>query len=211
MAFQFNNENSGCRAVEPLLADYLENALSARQIWEVEKHLTACPACTQLSQQMQATVHILRSADRYDTGDDFMAKLHARLDEVEPMRDTAQNSLGTRQGMGVFGVQGSSLRDRVQNALDGLRSGMRAWHLPALATGLAAATLLLVVHGNMTVTPTKEAPPIVTKRTAPSEDLSRQVALVASNPFDDPVAAKAEVDGANGENHVENNGATANF
>jgi len=211
MAFQFNNTNSGCRSVEPLLADYLENALSAREIWEVEKHLTACPACTQLSQQMQATVQILRTADRYDTGDDFMAKLHARLDEVEPMRDTAQNSLGTRQGMGVFGVQGRSLRERVQNGMDNLRSGMRSWHLPALATGLAAATLLLVVHGNTPVTPSKVVPPTIIARTPPSEDLSRQVALVASNPFDDPVAAKAEVDGANGENHTENNGATANF
>ena len=211
MAFQFNNENSGCRSVEPLLADYLENALSARTSWEVEKHLTACRTCTQVFEQMQATVQILHSADRYDTGDDFMAKLHARLDEVEPMRDTAQNSLGARQGMDILRLRGRSIRDRAQSGLVSLRSAMRSWHLPALATGLAAATLILVVHGNMPVTPTKVIPPIVSLHTAPSEDLSRQVALVASNPFDDPVAAKAEVDGASGENHNENNGATANF
>lgn len=180
--------------MEPLLSDYLENALSAREVWEVEKHLAACKACTQLSHQMQATVHILRSADRYDTGDDFMAKLHARLDELEPEP-----------------TRGGSLRDAAQNWLVSLRAGGRGWHVPALTAGFAAAALILLVHGNLSVAPPKAAPPAVAEHVAPSEDLSRQVAFVASNPFDDPVAAKAEVDGASGESHTDSSGANANF
>jgi anti-sigma factor RsiW len=194
MSYQFNNDDTMCRKVEPLLSDYLDNALSAREVWEVEKHLTACPACTQLSQQMQATVHVLRNADRYDTGDDFMAKLHARLDDLEPEP-----------------ARGRSLRDMAQNWLGTLRAAMRTWHVPALATGFAAATLILVVSGNLSVVPSKPVVPTVPERAAQNEDLSRQVAFVASNPFDDPVAAKAEVDGANSDSHTDNSGPTANF
>ncbi len=199
MSFQTNHENTVCRSVEPMLSDYIDSTLSAREIWEVEKHLTSCTACTQLSQQMQATVQVLRSADRYDTADDFMAKLHARLDDLEPepvrvpsLQAAAQNGL-------------INLRDWLVN----LRAG-RNWHMSALTAGFAAATLLLLVNGNMkmSVVPPKIAPlPVATQ----SEAMSRQVAFAASNPFDDPVAAKAEMDGANGENHTDSSGSTANF
>ena len=195
MSFQMNNESSVCRSVEPLLSDYMENALSAREIWEVEKHLAVCTACTQLSQQMQATVQVLRGADRYDTADDFMAKLHARLDDLEPEV-----------------VSGRSQRDRTQNGLVNLQdwlvtlqARMRTWHLPALTAGFASAVLVLMVHGNLSVgvskPPTMPAP-------APSEAMSRQVAFAASNPFDDPVAAKAEADG---DNRTDNSSVNSNF
>ena len=195
MSFQTNNENTVCRSVEPLLSDYMENALSAREIWEVEKHLTSCTACTQLSQQMQATVQVLRAADRYDTADDFMAKLHARLDRVEP--EPARRP---------------SVRDMAQNWLGALQAGLRTWHVPALTAGFAAAALVLLVQSNLPVVPATSATPPAAEHLR--EDLSRQVAFVASNPFDDPVAAKAEVDGANNpgsENRTEVGGATANF
>ncbi len=192
MSFQINSDNTVCRSVEPMLSDYRENALSAREVWEVEKHLTACKACTQLSQQMQATVQVLRNADRYDTADDFMAKLHARLDDLEP-------------------EPARGLRDMAQNWLVSLRAGMRTWHVPALTAGFAAAALVLLVHGNLSVVPPKAITPVTAERPAPSEDMSRQVAFAASNPFDDPVAAKAEMDGASGENHTDSGSATANF
>ncbi|MCW3055065.1 MAG: putative zinc-finger [Chthonomonadales bacterium] len=195
MAFQFNKQNTVCRSVEPMLSDYLENALSAREVWEVEKHLTSCAACTQVSQQMQATVQVLRTADRYDTADDFMAKLHARLDTVEP--EPARRL---------------SLREMTQNWLGALQAGLRTWHVPALTVGFAAAALVLLVHSNLSVVPPKSMKPPVVERVG--EDLSRQVAFVASNPFDDPVAAKAEVDGANtpgSESRTEAGSAAANF
>lgn len=195
MSFQYNSDNTVCRSVEPLLSDYMENALSAREIWEVEKHLTSCTACTQLSQQMQATVQVLRTADRYDTADDFMAKLHARLDTVEP--EPARKP---------------SLQNLAQNWLGALQAGLRAWHVPALTAGFAAAALVLLVQSKLPVVPATSASLPVVEHVR--EDLSRQVAFVASNPFDDPVAAKVEVDGANSpgsENRTDTGGATANF
>lgn len=194
MAFPAKNDNTVCRSIEPLLADYQENALSARQVWEVEKHLTSCADCTDLWQQMQATVQVLRSAEHYDTGDDFMARLHARLDEVEPEP-----------------ARPRSLREVAQDWLVSLRMGARAWQVPALTAGFAAVAAVMVVHGNMPTAPVKAITPAIAERVGNAQVLSRQVAFVASNPFDDPVAAKAEVDGAVGENRADSVGATANF
>ena len=197
MSFQFNKDRSECHSLELRLSDYIENALSAREVWEVEKHLTSCADCTQAAQQMQATVQVLRSADRYDTGDDFMAKLHARLDDLEPET-----------------VRGRSLRNRVQDWLGGLQAGVRTWNVPALTAGFAAAALVLIVHGSLPTPPPQIAPASGTAAVAAGEDLSRQVAFTASNPFDDPVAAKAEVDGANGsgsESRAESGATTGNF
>lgn len=197
MSFQYNKDSTECGAVELRLSDYIENALSAREVWEVEKHLTSCAGCTQAAQQMQATVHVLRSADRYDTGDDFMAKLHMRLDDLEPEP-----------------VRGRSLWNTVQDWLGSLQAGARTWHVPALTAGFAAAALVLIVHGTLPTTPPQSVPFSTTAGVAAGEDLSRQVAFTASNPFDDPVAAKAEVDGANGsgsEIRGESGATTGNF
>src|SRR5437016_11161807 len=79
-----NENRRGCGQVQALLSDYVDNTLSARQAWNVEKHLADCPACTALSQELRATVRLLQATPHLDTADDFMAKLHARLDTVEP-------------------------------------------------------------------------------------------------------------------------------
>ncbi len=176
-----------------MLSCYIDNTLSAREVWEVEKHLALCADCNALAQQMQATVQILHSADCYDTGDDFMAKLHARLDTLEPEP-----------------ARGFSLRAAMQDWLSGMSAVVRTWRLPALTVGFAAATLLLFVRSNTPVVPV--TPPIATAERA--VDLSRQVAFTASNPFDDPVATKAEVDGSSGpanDTHNEANGAPTSF
>src|SRR5579871_2609263 len=77
-------ENSECRHVRELLSDYLDNTLAARRVLEVERHLADCPDCAALVREMEATVHLLRTAETYDTSDDFMVKLHARLDGLAP-------------------------------------------------------------------------------------------------------------------------------
>src|SRR5689334_10342091 len=93
--FTYNTNNpQECAQVQALLSDYLENTLSARQTLEVESHLTACADCTEASRQMQATVALLRAAPRHDTADDFMARLHARLDTLEPQPVRNSSSLG---------------------------------------------------------------------------------------------------------------------
>src|SRR5579871_6843075 len=110
-----------CQETQSLLSDYIDNTLSARQVWAVEKHLTLCADCAAVMHQMQTTVELLRSADRFDTGDDFMARLHARLDglEPEPMRKPSPIM---------------ALRDW----LAGARAGLQARRIPALSLGMAS-------------------------------------------------------------------------
>ena len=182
-----NQDNRNCGKVQALLSEYVDNALSAREVWEVEKHLAACPECAAQAREMQAAVHLLRSVERRDTSADFMARLHARLD-----------SLGPQQ------TRSPSLRDTVQGWLAGLRDPLRLNRLPALGLSLAMAAAVLFFALNRPVTTvTPSGTPV---QPISVEPLRRHVALSASNPFDDPVAATLEAqnamhdsDGASGE------------
>ena len=178
-----------CRETQTLLSEYIDNTLSARQAWEVEKHLAACTDCQEFSHSLQRTVSLLQSSERQDTGDDFMARLHARLDGLEPEAQRAAPL--------------TALRDW----LAGVRDGLYVRRVPALSLGMASlamALLLLVNHP----TPPMVAPgeSVVSRANAAaagSQDhdaLSRHVAVTASNPFDDPVAAKLEAEAANDTN-----------
>jgi anti-sigma factor RsiW len=178
-----NSDNPVCRDVRTLLSDYVDNTLSARQVWEVEKHLADCADCAETARQMQATVRLLRTAERLDTADDFMAKLHARLDGLEPEPAPSRFGLG-------------ALRD----GLRGLREAMQRYRVPAFGLGISAAalaTVLVFSRSGVTTTDTAPSPPPVAPRNAgqalnAGDPLKRNVALVASNPFDDPVAANLE-------------------
>jgi anti-sigma factor RsiW len=173
-------DNSVCRDVQTQLSDYVDNTLSARQVWEVEKHLASCPDCAETARQMQATVRLLRATERLDTGDDFMAKLHARLDGLEP------EPAPSRLGLGAL--------------YDGLREAVQRYRVPAFGLGISAAALATVlVFSRSGVTTTDSAPvlpPTLPRLAGQSpnagDSLKRNVALVASNPFDDPVAANLE-------------------
>ena len=123
--------DAACKTAQALLSDYTDNALSARQTWDVEKHLSACPDCTAQMQQMQMTVTLLHATPRLDAADDFMAKLHARLDGLEPEMARAP-TLSTRLRDWVAGMQ-EYLRVRSQPTV-----GM------ALALTCGAAALLIL-------------------------------------------------------------------
>ena len=107
-----------CRDTQGLLSEYIDNTLSARQVWEVEKHLAVCKECGQASRQMQETVSLLRGAARFDTGDDFMARLHARLDDVSPEPARRQ-----------------SVAERTREALSRVRDGFSARRIPGPESG----------------------------------------------------------------------------
>jgi anti-sigma factor RsiW len=167
-----------------LLSEYLENTLSARQMWEVEKHLAECKECSTEAHQLQQTIYLLRTAEVFDTSNDFMAKLHARLDglEPEPIRRTPLTTL--------------------REWAAGLRERVRIQTIPALSFGMASvgliALLITGIHSDRGVyhgtTPPPAAPEAVTQVA-----LDRHVAVTASDPFDDPVAAKLEADSNNGD------------
>src|SRR5580700_2360084 len=84
MSNQITND-AKCKRARAMLSEYVDNALSARDMWEAEKHLAECAACSQLAERTRQTVQVLRSADALDTGDQFMAQLHARLDNLGPV------------------------------------------------------------------------------------------------------------------------------
>src|SRR5580693_6714598 len=114
-----------CRVTESVLAAYMDNTLSARDVWEVEKHFARCPSCAATARQMQSTVDLLRAAPRLDTGDDFMAKLHARLDDLEPKRPTVWSTINGWMGAAAAAVN--------------------ARRMPAVGLGLASAALAAVL------------------------------------------------------------------
>jgi anti-sigma factor RsiW len=180
MEFKQGCEMTGaaCKTAQALLSDYIDNALSARQTWDVEKHLSACPDCAAQLQQMQITVETLRSTPRYDTADNFMAKLHARLDGLEPEMARTP-ALSTRLRDWVAGVQ-ETLRRRSAPAL-----GM------ALAVSCAAALLIVPQLSDNGAKPAIMQQEAVKSIVQPMQaELDRHVADVANDPLGDVAAAK---------------------
>ena len=168
--YRDSNEQA-CDAYEPLLAEYHESALSARQVWDVEKHLTSCPSCAEKSRQMAATIDLLRSAPRHDTADDFMAKFHARLDTVE---QEARRSKPVWNSLGEFASN--------------FKLSLIRFRVPALSMGLAASLLALAIVTTHRNEVQKAPTPGITVA-------SVQKSSISDNPFVDPVAESLEVSG----------------
>ncbi|HEV2471777.1 MAG TPA: zf-HC2 domain-containing protein, partial [Chthonomonadales bacterium] len=155
----------------------LDNALSARDALEMEGHLAGCTACAEQYRQMEATVSLLHSAEQSDTSDGFMARLHARLDEIE-----------------ISAAPAASWKERLSAWISAMRQPLIVRRAPALGLGVAMAGLLAFVlfsgPSNTSEPAAKLLPP------PPVESMGRHVALTASNPFDDPVAAKLDAHSA---------------
>ncbi len=170
-----------CFSTQELLSAYADNSLSARQSWEIEKHLAVCKECAGVSRQMHATVTLLRGADRADTGNDFMARLHARLDEAAPVVPSRSNPADWAR----------DLWGRAR-----YRAGRR--RVPMTALGMAGAGLaalaLFVTHpieGPSDLSGTGVSSPVLPASSVPAhENLQRNVALTANDPLGD-VAAEA--------------------
>jgi hypothetical protein len=157
------------------MTDYMDNRLSARQMWMVEKHLAQCAECARLTQEITATVQLMQSMERLDTGDAFMAKLHARLDAVEPERARRQSPL-------------TSVRDWLEGAFETLR----VRRAPALGLGVGMAALFALFLIPRTPINNPETPSNPPTAIVNTEPLRRNVALSASNPFEDPAAANLQ-------------------
>ena len=158
-------ETQDCANFAPMLPEYQENTLSARQVWDLEKHLSLCKDCTELSRQMSATVALLHEAPRRDTADDFMAKLHARLDHVE--QETRQSH---------------SMWDAFREMSAGMSNSLMRYRVPALSMGLAASLLALAI-----VTTHKQEIPTTVKSSSKIV-ASAQKHSISDNPFQDIVA-----------------------
>ena len=172
---EFSIMNADCRKAEALLSEYVDDTLSARDMFEVEKHLAGCKPCSHTAELMQSTVNILRAAEALDTSNDFMAKLHSRLDTLGPV--PARRSL-----VGSF-----------KDWLADVRQQINRKPIPALSLGMASFIAVAALF-NVSRGPAVGIKIDVAEHVS-QVDLDRHVAVTASNPFDDPVAAKLEAEG----------------
>jgi hypothetical protein len=189
--FGHTEKPTGCLQAQSLLSDYVDNTLSARQVLDVEKHLTDCPDCAALAREMRTTVSLLRSSARFDTDNDFMAKLHARLDGLEPEAAHPRLTLAT-----------------ARDWFASVRGSLRARRVPALSLGVAATAIIaFIVLPHTPASNTDLTNPLRPGTGSPSpiaaDTLRRNVALAASNPFEDPAAANLAAHAA-----LKENGAT---
>lgn len=179
--------DAACGAMQPLLSDYVDGALSARHTFEVERHLSGCTECATQVRQLEATVQMLHQAERRDTADDFMAKLHARLDDLEP--EPARRR---------------SLQDILRDLLQGMRDALRSRTAPALGLAAAAAGLMGVLLLLQPVLAPSQGPALPPPDLHPSrpvvdrQALDQQVAATASDPLGDVAAENLAVQGATG-------------
>ena len=73
-----------CRAVEPLLSEYIDDRLSARGTLEVQRHLAECNGCARTFNELRRTVELFSMAPQLEVSDDFMSGLQSRLEGIEP-------------------------------------------------------------------------------------------------------------------------------
>ena len=177
-----------CRAIQQLLPGHLDGTLSARMVWDVEKHLATCAECAAQVREMQSVIALLHDSERFDTSDDFMAKLHARLDGVEP----GPVGIDTRIGA-------------VRDWFAGAASAVFGRRTAILGMGMAAAALgLVLVFGTRIAGVHRTVSAPIAER-VPTQVLMQNVVAAASNPFDDPVVANLEAETALKDSPPENN------
>src|SRR5258708_2937961 len=73
-----------CKKFEPLLSEYIDNSLSARNTWEVDRHLADCNSCSRALNELRRTVDIVADSAQFAVSPDFMAGLQSRLAGLEP-------------------------------------------------------------------------------------------------------------------------------
>ena len=109
-----------CRTAQPLLSEYIDNALSGRQTWDLDRHLGVCHECTRLLNELRRTAELTANAPKFEVSADFMDRLQTRLANVEP-----------ETGRAAW--------------MDTIRSLFRPRILPAWGIGLATCTLAAIL------------------------------------------------------------------
>jgi hypothetical protein len=161
-----------CDAISALLSEYADNTLSGRQVWAVESHLVGCRVCTEDCENLKKTVTLIREAPRFDTSNDFMARIHARLDSLEPEAFVKPSPLQT-----------------LWEGLVALRASRR---VPVVGLGVAMVALFSFALLRPAHAPKPAQIVAAEARALVSEPLRQSVALATRDPFEDPAAANLE-------------------
>ncbi len=162
---------ANCNNAETLLPQFVDGELSARDAWQLEKHLANCRDCSLKVEQLKLTIDLLHDTARLDTNDDFMAKLHARLDDIDASAsDTRTNA------------PRPSLREIITGYT-------RVLHVPGVPIGVAigaVAVLMVALIPGLKTTPATQA----TAKPAShiSTVVEAQLAQTAADPLGDAAA-----------------------
>jgi anti-sigma factor RsiW len=171
MINQKNIPNDNCDMAEPLLPQFVAGDLSARQTWQLEKHLTSCSDCSLKVEQLRLTIGLLQNCTKLDTSDDFMAKLHARIDAVDASSQDFKAS-----------EQRTSFRDIFRR----IASVRRVPGLPiGVALGVAAVLMISLIPG---IRPSQSATSAYQPDAHISTVVEAQLAQTAADPLGDAAA-----------------------
>jgi anti-sigma factor RsiW len=84
-----------CRDAVALMTDYLEGALSGRQLAKLERHLAGCDGCDEYLRQLRATIDLLGSAQPEDLAPETRQGL---LDLFLRYREEEDGGAGDNEG-----------------------------------------------------------------------------------------------------------------
>lgn len=158
-----------CKRIQPLLSEYIDNAVSARDTWEIDRHLADCHECTRALNEMRRTVDLVAGAPRLEVTAEFVDRLATRIAGLQP-------SPPRRAWVSLLGEM------------------FRPRALPALGLALATCALAVVVflphnaHGTSDSEATRLRESAQVKAAA-NQAANQSVALAASDPFADIAAA----------------------
>ena len=155
-----------CNKMQPLLSEYVDNSLSARETWEVDRHVTQCYECARVLNELRRTVELVGSADRYEVSPEFVDRLETRISGIEP---------NAPRGAWLGGL-GRIFRHRA----------LPAWGLAVASCALAI--LVFIPHPE----PGGSQPPVVRPASESGHvavAANQNVALAASDPFADIATA----------------------
>ncbi len=176
--FQTSNQvDADCSKTRAALSEYHDNLLSARRIIEVEKHIAVCVECLQASREMETMITLLRSTPKRDSPDDFMMKLHNRLDALEPV------------------AASPPLRVRLLDWLMSVGIALRIYRLHAVSFSLAGALMLsiFVMRPPHTMPKRVETSVEAENPSGLAMSLEQNAVNATEDPFSDPVANRLEV------------------
>jgi anti-sigma factor RsiW len=86
-----------CSKIQPLLSEYIGDALSPDKQFQIKEHLDTCAVCAKIAQDFSATRQMLQILPEQQLSSDFESKLAARLADIALTKPQAVHSISWRE------------------------------------------------------------------------------------------------------------------
>ncbi len=73
-----------CNEIRPKLSEFVDGRASARETWEIDRHIASCNSCANFHTELKMTVGVLQSCETFQVSEDFSALLQAKLIAASP-------------------------------------------------------------------------------------------------------------------------------